>query len=113
DKPSHSMGNTGGESLMRAWHILARRAVGVAIALTAAMATGATSAADYPERPVRVIAGYAAGGGGDRLVRYYAAKLEEATGQKFVVQNRVGANGKIATDFVLRAKPDGYTLLIH
>ena len=62
---------------------------------------------------MRVIAGYPAGGGGDQLVRYYAAQLEKATGQKFVVENKVGANGKIATDTTLMAKPDGYTLLIH
>ncbi|MBO0765273.1 MAG: tripartite tricarboxylate transporter substrate binding protein [Hyphomicrobiaceae bacterium] len=94
------------------------RAVGVLVRLTTAaamavVAAQATAAASYPDRPVRVIAGYPAGGGGDTLVRYYAAQLEKATGQKFVVENKVGANGKIATDATLMAKPDGYTLLIH
>jgi tripartite-type tricarboxylate transporter receptor subunit TctC len=95
---------------MRALHVLARVA---ALAASGLLAVQAASAQSYPDRPVRVIAGYPAGGGGDTLVRYYAAQLEKATGQKFVVENRVGANGKIATDTALMAKPDGYTLLIH
>ena len=95
---------------MRALHIFTRLATLVAIGL---LAVQAASAQNFPDRPVRVIAGYPAGGGGDTLVRYYAAQLEKVTGQKFVVENRVGANGKIATDTALMAKPDGYTLLIH
>ncbi len=95
---------------MRALHVFTRLAALAAIGL---LAVQAASAQTYPDRPVRVIAGYPAGGGGDTLVRYYAAQLEKVTGQKFVVENRVGANGKIATDAALMAKPDGYTLLIH
>jgi tripartite-type tricarboxylate transporter receptor subunit TctC len=95
---------------MTVWHSLARVAALAAIGLATA---GAASAQSYPDRPVRVIAGYPPGGGGDALVRYYAAQLEKVTGQKFVVENKVGANGKIATDATLMAKPDGYTLLIH
>jgi tripartite-type tricarboxylate transporter receptor subunit TctC len=95
---------------MGALHIVARLAALAAVGL---LAVPAASAQSYPDRPVRVIAGYPPGGGGDTLVRYYAAQLEKATGQKFVVENKVGANGKIATDATLMAKPDGYTLLIH
>lgn len=95
---------------MRAAGIFTRFAAAAAIGL---FAVNAASAQTYPDRPVRVICGYAAGGGGDLFVRYYAAELEKATGQKYVVENRVGANGKIATDAALTAKPDGYTLLIH
>lgn len=100
---------------MRALHHSARGAARLALGLLAAgwLAVVPASAQSYPERQVRVIAGYPAGGGGDTLVRYYAAQLEKATGQKFVVENKVGANGKIATDAALTAKPDGYTLLIH
>jgi tripartite-type tricarboxylate transporter receptor subunit TctC len=87
-------------------HLAASAAIGL-------VAVEAASAQGYPDRAVKVIAGYPAGGGGDTLVRYYAAQLEKATGQKFVVENKVGANGKIATDTTLMAKPDGYTLLIH
>jgi tripartite-type tricarboxylate transporter receptor subunit TctC len=95
---------------MRVLHIFTRL---VALAALGLLAVQAASAQTYPDRPVKVIAGYPAGGGGDTLVRYYAAQLEKVTGQKFVVENRVGANGKIATDAALMAKPDGYTLLIH
>jgi tripartite-type tricarboxylate transporter receptor subunit TctC len=95
---------------MRALHIVVCLA---ALAGLGHLATQPASAQAYPDRPVRVIAGYPPGGGGDTLVRYYAAQLEKATGQKFVVENKVGANGKIATDAALMAKPDGYTLLIH
>jgi tripartite-type tricarboxylate transporter receptor subunit TctC len=90
--------------------IFARLAASAAVGWLAFQSAAAQS---YPDRPVRVIAGYPAGGGGDTLVRYYAGQLEKATGQKFVVENKVGANGKIATDTALMAKPDGYTLLIH
>jgi tripartite-type tricarboxylate transporter receptor subunit TctC len=96
---------------MKASHMPARLTL-AALGLLAIWA-GAASAQTYPDRPVRVIAGYPAGGGGDTLVRYYAAQLEKATSQKFVVENKVGANGKIATDAARMAKPDGYTLLIH
>jgi len=102
---------------MRASHNFTRRAAGIALGLVAAgwltVHVAPASAQSYPDRQVRVIAGYPAGGGGDTLVRYYAAHLEKATGQKHVVENKVGANGKIATDAALMAKPDGYTLLIH
>jgi len=88
--------------------------VGSALALsTVALGSQLASAQNYPDRPVRVICGYPAGGGADVIVRYYAQKLEEVTGQKFVVENRVGANGKIGTDAALSARPDGYTMLIH
>lgn len=95
---------------MRAFRVVMHLAASAAIGL---VAVEAASAQGYPDRAVKVIAGYPAGGGGDTLVRYYAAQLEKATGQKFVVENKVGANGKIATDTTLMAKPDGYTLLIH
>jgi tripartite-type tricarboxylate transporter receptor subunit TctC len=102
---------------MRAFNVCTRRAAVIALGLIAAgwlaCHVAPAYAQSYPDRQVRVIAGYPAGGGGDTLVRYYAAQLEKATGQKFVVENKVGANGKIATDAALMAKPDGYTLLIH
>jgi tripartite-type tricarboxylate transporter receptor subunit TctC len=100
---------------MKALHVLACRAVAVVLGLLAVdwLLVWPAAAQSFPDRQIKVIAGYPAGGGGDTLVRFYAAQLEKATGQKFVVENKVGANGKIATDAVLMAKPDGYTLLIH
>jgi tripartite-type tricarboxylate transporter receptor subunit TctC len=65
----------------------------------------------YPARPVRCIVGYAAGGGTDIFVRLLGQSLSERLGQPFIVENRAGAAGNIATDAVVRAPADGYTLL--
>jgi len=66
----------------------------------------------YPARPVRLIVGYAAGGGTDIVARLMGQWLSERFGQQFVVDNRPGANTNIATELVVRAQPDGYTLLV-
>jgi tripartite-type tricarboxylate transporter receptor subunit TctC len=66
----------------------------------------------YPSRPVRVMVGYAAGGGLDLAARLIGQWLSERLGQQFVVENRTGAATNIATDAVVRAAPDGYTLLL-
>jgi tripartite-type tricarboxylate transporter receptor subunit TctC len=65
----------------------------------------------YPTRPVRVIVGLAAGSTVDIIARLIGQRLSERTGQQFVVENRTGAGGNIATEAVVRATPDGYTLL--
>jgi tripartite-type tricarboxylate transporter receptor subunit TctC len=61
---------------------------------------------------VRVVIGYAAGGGADILARYYAQKLQDITGTPFLVINRPGAAGNLGANFAAQAKPDGYTLLL-
>ena len=66
----------------------------------------------YPTRPVRLIVGYAAGGGTDITARLIGQWLSERFGQQFVIENRPGAATNIATDAVVRAAPDGYTLLL-
>jgi tripartite-type tricarboxylate transporter receptor subunit TctC len=66
----------------------------------------------YPTRAVRVMVGFAPGGGVDVMARIYAQKFSEALGQTFIVDNRPGATGNIATDLVAKAAPDGYTLLM-
>ncbi len=68
-------------------------------------------AADYPARPVRIMIGFNAGGAPDVVVRLLAQWLSQKTGQSFIVDNRPGAGGNIATEAVLRAPADGYTLL--
>jgi tripartite-type tricarboxylate transporter receptor subunit TctC len=66
----------------------------------------------YPSRPVRIIAGFAAGGGVDITARLIGQWLNERLGQPFVTENRTGADGNIATEAVVNAPADGYTLLL-
>jgi tripartite-type tricarboxylate transporter receptor subunit TctC len=68
-------------------------------------------AADYPNRPVKIIVSVPAGGGVDTAARIFAAGLQQRLGQPFVVENRGGAGGNIAAETVYAADPDGYTLL--
>jgi tripartite-type tricarboxylate transporter receptor subunit TctC len=70
------------------------------------------SALDYPTRPVRIVAGFAAGGGVDITARLIGQWLNERLGQSFVVENRTGAGGNVGTEAVVGAAPDGYTLLL-
>src|SRR5260221_8789629 len=68
-------------------------------------------AQDYPNKPMRVIVPYVAGGNADIWARTLSQKLTESLKQAFVVENKPGANGGIGTDFVAKSPPDGYTLL--
>jgi len=65
----------------------------------------------YPDHPVKVVVGYAAGSGPDIQARTVSAQLSLDLGQQFFVENRTGANGTIGTRAVIQAKPDGYTIL--
>jgi tripartite-type tricarboxylate transporter receptor subunit TctC len=90
----------------------------VAITLAAgALASGAAWAqagktAPYPDRPLRMMVGFAPGGGADTAARPLAQRLSEVLGQQVVVDNRPGAGGNIATEISARAVPDGYTILM-
>src|SRR3954452_9683581 len=70
------------------------------------------AAQDYPTKPIRIIVGYAAGGGNDLIVRVMAPRLSEGLGQPVIVQNKPGAQAIIATESVAKAAPDAYTLLM-
>jgi tripartite-type tricarboxylate transporter receptor subunit TctC len=82
------------------------------LALTLCLACSAAFAQSYPSRPVRVIVPSAAGGGFDLVGRTLSQALGEQTGQPFVVENRPGAGTLVGTQFVARAAPDGYTLVV-
>ena len=66
----------------------------------------------YPNKPIRIVVGYVAGGGNDIIVRVLVPKLSEALGQPVIVDNRPGAQSIIAAEMVAKATPDGYTLLM-
>ncbi len=76
------------------------------------IATTAIAQQPYPTKPIRLIVPFAPGGGNDYLARLVGQKLGERLGQAFVVDNRAGASGIVATDMVAKAAPDGYTLLL-
>src|SRR5437764_9696965 len=77
----------------------------------AALLARSAAAQTYPERTVRVIVGFPAGGSVDIFARLVAQSLSEQFGQPFVIENRPGASGNLATEAVARAVADGYTLL--
>lgn len=85
--------------------------VGLAALLGMAL-TPARAQEAFPNKPVRLIVPFAAGGGTDLLARVVGQKLGAAWGQQVVVDNRVGAGGRVATELTARAAPDGYTLLL-
>jgi tripartite-type tricarboxylate transporter receptor subunit TctC len=90
-------------------HITRRAALGVTLA---ALPLAARAQA-WPSRPVRLIVPLVPGGTTDNIARVIAEPLSRALGQPFVVENRAGANGWIANDYVMRERPDGHTLIVN
>ncbi len=88
-----------------------RRAALATIAVIAASSViESAQAQSWPQKPVRVLVGFSAGGNIDNLARLTCQRLSDVFKQQFVVENRVGANGTIAAEAVVRSTPDGYTL---
>jgi len=88
------------------------RVIAIVAALLAALFAQAAPAQPYPNKPVRIIVPYTAGGPADVLVRGLGQKLTEKWGQQVVVDNRPGANEIVAAEVVAKAAPDGYTFLL-
>jgi tripartite-type tricarboxylate transporter receptor subunit TctC len=84
--------------------------------MLAGLAAGAQAqtdpAASYPNRIIKIVVGFAAGGGNDIIARIIGQKLQESLGQSVIIENKVGAGGRLAAESVLAAPPDGYTLLV-
>jgi len=74
--------------------------------------TAPATAQPWPARPVRMIVPFVAGGATDVVARQLAAHLQQALGQSFIIENRTGANGNIGAEFVAKAPPDGYIILV-
>jgi tripartite-type tricarboxylate transporter receptor subunit TctC len=95
---------------------ISRRAIiGSSLAAAAATTTGipvATRAANFPEKPVKLVVGFAPGGATDLVSRLAAERMTEFWGKSVVVENKTGASGTLAAEQVIKAAPDGYTLLI-
>jgi tripartite-type tricarboxylate transporter receptor subunit TctC len=88
------------------------RSLVLSMGLMSSLAAAPSLAQSYPNKPVRVIVPFAAGGPADVYARFMAQRLQDALGQSFVIDNRPGAGSVIGTDAVAKAAPDGYTLLL-
>lgn len=87
------------------------RALALPLLLAACAGAQAQGAANYPNKPVKIIVGYGAGGTGDVTMRILAQKLSDRLGQQFVIENRPSAGGLVASQLVAQSAPDGYTLV--
>ncbi len=84
----------------------------ILIAVLLGCTAGSAAAQSWPTRPVRLVSQFPPGGGTDIIARQLAPKLAEAFGQQFIVENRAGAAGNIAAEFVAKSPPDGYVILV-
>jgi tripartite-type tricarboxylate transporter receptor subunit TctC len=87
-------------------------ALGALLAAALSARSPALAQSDYPTRPIRMVVGFAAGGGNDIFARLVGAKLGEILGQPVVIENRAGAGGRLAAEYVSNQTADGYTLLV-
>src|SRR3978361_1722686 len=84
----------------------------IAIGFSALASVGGASALDYPTRPVRWVVGYPPGGATDIIARLIAQRVSGRLGRQFVIETKPGAGNNIATEAVINAEPDGYTVLL-
>ena len=91
---------------------LTRAALAVALAFAVAQTLARAQDASYPNRPIKMLVGFGAGGGTDIVARIMAQKMSESLGQSIVVENRTGASGMIAAEDEAKSTPDGYTLMM-
>lgn len=89
-----------------------RGLMGLTAGLATALATAGAQAADFPDKPIKLVLGFAPGGPTDILSRLLGDKISRSLGTPVVVENKVGAGGNIAAAIVAKAPPDGYTLLV-
>jgi tripartite-type tricarboxylate transporter receptor subunit TctC len=89
-----------------------RTLICIALATTPLMSAGQALAQTYPNKPIRMVVGFPPGGGNDLLARTVSPKLSELVSQSVVVDNKPGAGGNVAAEFVSRAAADGYTILV-
>ena len=96
-------------------HITRRRAIALTAGTLAApfVARNAFAQEDFPAREIKVVCAYPPGSGADTLARYYAEGMKPFLSKPVIVENRAGANGNLAAGYLARAKPDGYTVMIH
>jgi tripartite-type tricarboxylate transporter receptor subunit TctC len=94
-------------------HLLRFAALAAAATVASWTTTAPAHAQAYPSQDIRLICAFPPGSGADVLVRYFAEKLRPVAGRTVIVENKAGAGGNIATEFVARSKPDGYTIYVH
>jgi tripartite-type tricarboxylate transporter receptor subunit TctC len=87
-------------------------AFGLAAILAGFPAQAQERAADYPNRPIHMVVGFAAGGGNDLFARLVGQKLSESIGQPVVIENKAGAGGRLAVEYAMAQPADGYTLVV-
>ncbi len=90
-----------------------KKSLAALCALSFAALSMPVQAQDYPAQEIHIICGYAPGTGADAVVRYFAEELRKKIGKPMIVENKPGAGTTIASEYVARAKPDGYTLFIN
>ena len=92
--------------------MLAKSLLAVAATIEFALSLASAQAQAYPARPIRIVVPFPPGGTSDILARSIGQKLAEEWGQQVITDNRPGADGVVANEYVARSQPDGYTLLI-